>query len=269
MFKDKELDRPTGQATYTFGTSPAAALRLEEIAGYFDPLAAVFIRQLTPEMPETALDLGCGPGFTTNMLAEATGCQATYGMDTSPEFLGIARQHFGNCTFMEHDVTTVPFPVTASIMYSRFLLCHLREPLDVIDAWMSQLKPEGLLFIEEIDAIYTDIDVFRTYLFLAEGIVAAQGASLFVGETLARAKYQWEVILNEPVQLPVMNRQAAGWFYWNTQTIWKENPYVLDYLSPGESESIAEQLARLKKGNDSQSNITWKMRRLVLKKRMV
>lgn len=269
MFRDKDLDRPAGQAKYTFGTSPKAALRLEEIAGYFNPLAAVFIRQLIPEIPDIALDMGCGPGFTTNMLAEATGCQATYGMDTSPEFLKIARQQFCNCTFLEHDVTAVPFPVTANIMYARFLLCHLREPLDVIDDWMSQLKPGGLLFIEEIDTIDTYLDVFRTYLFLAEGIVAAQGASLFVGETLARAEYQWEVILNEPVELPVMNRQAASWFHWNTQTIWKENTFVLDQLSPGERESIAEQLAQLRAGEDSVSSITWKMRRLVLKNKIV
>lgn len=262
-----ELAGPAEQAVYTFGTSPTAALRLEEIAEYFNPPAAGFIRQFTPKVPDIALDLGCGPGFTTSMLAEATGCPDTYGIDNSSEFLGMAQRRFSNCTFLEHDVTTIPYPVTAEIMYSRFLLCHLRDPLCVVDACMSQLKPEGLCFIEEIDKIDTDVEVFRMYLSVAEGIVATQGASLFVGETLAEAGYQWEVTCNEPVLLPVINRQAASWFYWNTQTIWKENLYVQDRLDPEESEAIAKELSQMKERSDSHSGITWKLRRIVLRKK--
>lgn len=257
------------QTVYTFGTSPSAALRLKEIAEYFNPLAAAFIRCFMPKISGIALDLGCGPGFTTSMLAEATGCQDTYGMDTSPEFLSMAQQCNSSCTFLEHDVTTVPFPVTADIMYARFLLCHLRDPLGVVNICMSQLNPRGLLFIEEIDTIETDMEVFKTYLSVAQGIVATQGASLFVGGTLAKAAYQWEVIYNEQVLLPVMNRQAANWFYWNTQTIWKENPYVLDRLDPSERQSIANELLQLKTKTSSHSAISWKLRRLVLRKEMV
>ena len=54
---------------YTFGTNSAAALRLEEIGKYFNPRAADFIRQFASGVPDIAVDLGCGPGFTTNMLA--------------------------------------------------------------------------------------------------------------------------------------------------------------------------------------------------------
>jgi trans-aconitate 2-methyltransferase len=118
---------------YNFSSSPAAALRLEDIAGYFNPPAASFICRFTPKVPDIILDLGCGPGFTTNMMAETTCCPDTYGMDSSPGFLNLARKRFGNCKFLEYDVTRVPFPVTASILYSRFLPCHLRDPLDVVD----------------------------------------------------------------------------------------------------------------------------------------
>jgi len=257
------------QTIYTFGTSPSAALRLKEIAEYFNPLAAAFIRRFTPKIADIALDLGCGPGFTTSMLAEATGCRHTYGMDTSPEFLSMAKQHSSNCTFLEHDVTTVPFPVTADIMYARFLLCHLRDPLYVVNICMSQLNPKGLFFIEEIDTIETDVEVFKTYLSVAQGMVAAQGASLFVGEILSNAEYQREAIFNESILLHVMDRQAASWFYWNTQTIWKENSYVLKRLDPLERQSVADELLQLKTKTDSHSAISWKLRRLVLREKMV
>lgn len=253
---------------YTFGTSSTAASRLEEIGKCFNPLAADFIRQFVPALRDIAVDLGCGPGFTTNMLAEATGCPKTYGLDSSPKFLEMAGQRFSHCTFLDHDVTKVPFPVTADVMYARFLLCHLRDPLDVVHTWTTQLKAEGLLFIEEIDAIDTDLGLFKTYLAMAEGIIAAQGASLYVGKTLAAGEHEADVLFNQSVVLPVTNWQAASWFFPNTQTIWNENPYVLDHLTLEKRKSIGDELAQLKTEKDSHSDITWRLRRLVLRKGM-
>ena len=262
----KKIAQALNDIKYTFGTDSAAARRLEEIGKYFNPLSADFIRQFISGMPDIAVDLGCGPGITTNMVKEATNCRRTYGLDNSSEFLEIARQQFINCTFLEHDITQVPFPVTSDVMYARFLLCHLRDPLKAIQKWTTQLRPKGLLFVEEIDTIETDLEVFRVYLSMAEGIIATQGASLYVGNTLAAAEYKEEVLLNKQIILRVPNWQAATWFFPNTQTIWNENTYVLDHLSPEERKSIGDELGRLKQKKDSTSSITWRMRRLVLKK---
>jgi len=252
---------------YTYGTDAAAAARLEDINRYFNPRAADFIRRFASGVPGIAMDLGCGPGFTTDMLAQATGCRETYGLDSSPAFLEMARRRFSHCKFLEHDITSVPFPVTADLMYSRFLLCHLRDPLDVLRAWTIQLNPGGTLFVEEMDAIDTDLEVFRTYLAIGERIIGTQGASMCVGRSLAAAEYDADVLFNEPVQMPVANRQAASWFFPNTQTIWSENPYVLDHLTPEEREPIASELAQLKERKDSRSDITWTLRRVVLRRR--
>ena len=251
---------------YTFGTDSEAARRLEEIGKFYNPRSIDFIRQFISSVPDIAVDLGCGPGITTHMLKEATNCRKTYGLDNSSEFLESARQKFKDYTFLEHDITQVPFPVTSDVMYARFLLCHLRDPLKVIHIWTSQLRPEGLLFVEEIDAIETDLEVFRIYLSMAEGIIAAQGGSLYVGNTLAAADYKEEVIVNEQIILSVPDWQAATWFFPNTQTIWNENTYVLDHLSPEERKSIGNELGKLKEKKDSTSSITWRSRRLVIRK---
>ena len=250
---------------YTFGTDSVAARRLEEVGKYFNPLSTDFIHQFISGVPDIAVDLGCGPGITTHMLKEATNCRKTYGLDNSSEFLGIARQQFNNYTFLEHDITQVPFPVTSDIMYARFLLCHLRNPLRVVHAWTTQLRSEGILFVEEMDTIETDLEVFRIYLSMAEGIIATQGGSLYVGNTLAAAEYKEEVLFNEQIILRVPDWQAATWFFPNTQTIWNENTYVLDHLSEKERKAIGDELGRLKEKKNSTSNITWSMRRLVLK----
>ena len=74
-------------------------------------------------------------------------------------------------------------------------------------------------------------------------------------------------ILNESVVLPVANWQAACWFYPNTQTIWDENAYVLDRLTLDERQAIGDELKRMKATKDSTSDITWRLRRLVFRKR--
>lgn len=253
-------------AEYTFGTSSAAAARLEEIAEYFNPLAAALIRRFVSKGCGAAVDLGCGPGFTTNMLAEAASCRKTYGLDNSREFLEMATRRFAHCTFLEHDVTKVPFPVTADVMYARFLLCHLTTPLELVAAWMTQLNSEGLLFVDEMDAIDTDLEVFKTYIAMAEGIIAAQGGSLYIGKVSAAAAHEADVLMNESAVLPVTNHQAASWFFPNTQTIWKENQYVLEHLGAKERDAVSRELERLKAERDSRSDITWRLRRLVLRK---
>jgi len=75
---------------YTFGTSEAAARRLKEIAKLFNPLAHQFIRHYINGPINSAIDLGCGPGFTTDMLSKATDCPNVYGLDTSPNLLNLA-----------------------------------------------------------------------------------------------------------------------------------------------------------------------------------
>ena len=128
---------------YTFGTDQAAASRLEEIARYFNPPAVEFIRENLHGPVSSALDLGCGPGYTTDMLSSAIDCPDVYGLDTSSEFLKMAAERFSHCTFVEHDVTVTPFPVQAEVMYVRFLLSHLRDvvDLDFIQRFHSDLDP--------------------------------------------------------------------------------------------------------------------------------
>src|SRR6185295_15312555 len=118
---------------YTFGTDDAGAKRLESIAEFFNPLAAAFIRQyLDGEPRQSAIDLGCGPGFTTDMLAQTTGCPDVYGLDSAAPFVEMARGRFPQYHFVEQDVTRLPFPAQADVMYVRFLLSHLKDAVQAV-----------------------------------------------------------------------------------------------------------------------------------------
>jgi trans-aconitate 2-methyltransferase len=252
---------------YTFGTDEAAARRLEDIARFFNPPAVDFIREHVRGPVGSALDLGCGPGYTTDMLSSAVDCPEVRGMDISSQFLRMAAERFPHCTFVEHDVAKTPFPFQVEIMYVRFLLSHLRDVVDLINRWTKQLTPHGRLFVDELEGVDTEVPVFQEYLAVNEGLVSSQGASLYVGGRLAGGAYDAEVLSNECVEIPVPNHAVATWFLPNTLTVWEEEPYVLERVSPNRRREIACEIRRIKEAGDTRQANTWKMRRLVLRKR--
>ncbi len=197
------------------------------------------------------------------MLAGATRCRDTYGLDRSGEFLAGARQEFGQYTFLEHDVTQVPFPVTPDVMYCRFVRSHLKHPVEIINRWLTQLQPRGFLFVDELNDIDSRLPVFTTYLSMAESIIAEQGAALYVGETLSSGEYNAQVLLNEATTIEVSDRKAASWFLSNTKTIWRLNGYVHSRLSPGERQDIEHLLENIMTSRKTESHITWKLRRRI------
>lgn len=251
---------------YTFGTDEAAARRLERIAQFFNPPAVEFISKGVDGPVGSAIDLGCGPGYTTGMLSGAIDCPDVYGLDTSPGFLKMAADRFPHCTFVEHDVTKAPFPVRAELMYVRFLLSHLRDVVDLVNFWTTQLEPGGRLLVDELEGIETEVPVFEEYLSVNEALVASQGASLYVGGNLAEGSYDSEVLCNECVEIPVPNGTVATWFLSNTLTIWKEDPFVLERVAPDRRREISDEIRRIKETGDPRMANSWKMRRLVLQK---
>ena len=252
---------------YTFGTDEAAARRLEEIARFFNPPAVDFIREHVDGPVGSALDLGCGPGYTTDMLSSAIDCPDVYGLDTASAFLKMAADRFPGCTIVVHDVTRPPFPVRAQVMYVRFLLSHLRHVVDLVNLWTTQLKPGGRLLIDELEGVETEVPVFEEYLAVNEGLVSSQGASLYVGGLLAGGGYDAEVLSNECVEVPVPNHTVATWFLPNTMTVWEEEPYVLEKVAPDRRREIAGEILRIKEAGDTRLANLWKMRRIVLQKR--
>lgn len=255
----------TQNTHYTFGTTEAAADRLATIADFFNPPAARFVRAYMPGRVACAIDLGCGPGYTTAMLAHATNAPQTVGLDNGTAFLAIARRRHPHVSFIEHDVTATPFPVSGQVMFARFVLAHLNNPVDVVKRWCSQLTPGGVLLVEDGQAIDTSVDAFRRYLDINEGLVASQGSTLYVGRCLAEADYEGHVLYNDAVRLPVSNALAARWFVPNTQTIWHSQPWVQQHTTADQREQIARELIHIRDSGDQSCDSTWTLRRLAIR----
>ena len=151
------------------------------------PPSRAFLQRSVHEVPSLALDLGCGPGLTTRLLHETTGSRLTVGLDGSESFIARARNRAPHgIEFMVHDVRVVPFPTEqADIAYCRLLLPHLVSPSEVVAAWATQIRPGGLLLLDELESVDTEEPAFVNYLDqVARRVVADEGADLYVGPAL-------------------------------------------------------------------------------------
>ena len=100
---------------YAFGDTNLAAARLERVAEVFAPTSRSFLSGFAQESFDLALDLGCATGHTTHLIAEVLQPRHTIGIDSSTSFISLARPTATKAiSFVEHDVTKVPFPTTAA-----------------------------------------------------------------------------------------------------------------------------------------------------------
>jgi SAM-dependent methyltransferase len=154
---------------YAFGDSEPAARRLGLLADVFEPPSRAFLTRFAAEPVDLAVDLGCGPGHSTRLVASVLGARRTLGLDQSASFVALAEADAPpGVEFAVHDVTVVPFPASAAgLVYGRFLLTHLHDPPAALAAWATQLAPGGLLLADEVERIHTSQPALRRYLEVA------------------------------------------------------------------------------------------------------
>ena len=125
---------------YLFGDTDLAARRLKLLTDIFARSTGAFLLDSAGPRPDLAVDLGCGPGHTTGLLAEALRPGHTAGLDSSEDYIATARESQGdNVSFHRHDITEVPFPVgPCDLIFCRFVLTHLADPRADVDRWIDR-----------------------------------------------------------------------------------------------------------------------------------
>ena len=64
------------------------------------------VAQVPLQRPRLIVDLGCGPGNSTDLLVHRFPQSAIVGLDLSPDMLKKARQRLPQCSFVEADIAT-------------------------------------------------------------------------------------------------------------------------------------------------------------------
>jgi len=235
---------------YTFGDSDAAAGRMGLVAAAYEPSS----RALLARVPRggTVVDLGCGPGHSTLLLADACRPTALHGLDASAAHLERARRMVPRATFTRHDVTERPLPgPAADVLYARLVLAHLPDPLAVVAGWRAQLAPGGTLVVEDLEAIVAPAGALREYDALSAEVVGTGGGPMYAGAALAP-------LGGELAEIRVTGAEAAR--------IYRVN--VAAWLAEGRRTSVdlaalGADLDRIAAGAPS-GPVTWIVRQLTL-----
>ena len=256
----------TGRREYAFGDDEEAERRLADLARLYEPTTSAFVAAHAPVNPGLALDLGCGPGYTTRLLADVLRPRRTIGIDDSEAFLQHARRTAPKgVEHLRHDVRALPFPAPpADVVLARFLLAHLPEPAQQAAQWTTLLSDDGVLLLEDTEHMESTNPVCARYLELVQVTLAAEGRQLFAGRALVtlEAGDDWVVRHSGAVTVRHAARRYAVLFAPNLRQ-WGQRALELGVAGEHQLRRLATGLDGMLTG-DAPGTVTAVLRQVVL-----
>lgn len=131
------------------------AERQQLLASIFNPPTREVLARLPRIANTRCLDLGCGQGNTTRFLAEMLQPAECIGLEYDAALVQHAAEQPGNppCVqFEQGDATQLPYADGSfDIVFCRFLLIHMTDPVRVIREMLRVAKPGGFVIAVEPD----------------------------------------------------------------------------------------------------------------------
>jgi trans-aconitate 2-methyltransferase len=180
--------RESGVCRYTYGDDAPALRRLALVAQAYEPVSTAFLAEHASRhrSPDTVLDVGCGPGHTTALLARVLTPRRLIGIDSSSHYLEVARSRVPGARFLRHDATVTPLPgAPVDVIYARLVLAHLPDTLGTLERWRSGLGSGGVVLVEDLEDIDAPSGALRTYDELAAEVVRRGGGVMYAGAAMA------------------------------------------------------------------------------------
>jgi SAM-dependent methyltransferase len=260
------MTQSTPSSHYSFGDSDLAATRLSLLAETYEATTRELIEAYVPPTSGLAIDLGCGLGHTTALLARLRPSATVFGYERSKSNLSRARTLYPNLNFVEQDVLRPPYAHSkADLVYSRFLLTHLDSPENALFDFASLLGPKGLLVVEETAHLASPDDTLQRYYCLVHELQSHYGQELYIGRKLdafARRK-RLGIVLSRQRAFPICARRMARLHAMNLAT-WKQDPYMAMTHRAEELNELESELVDLAERRTPPAPVTCTMAQLVL-----
>jgi trans-aconitate 2-methyltransferase len=109
------------------------------------------IAQIPLARPERVIDLGCGPGNSTELLVERYPEASVIGLDSSPNMLAQARERLPKCTFIEADLVSWSPPKRTDLLFANASFQWLPDHQAVLRRMLQALAPGGVLAVQMPD----------------------------------------------------------------------------------------------------------------------
>src|SRR5271163_1381329 len=90
------------------------------------------LAQVPLERPRLVVDLGCGPGNSTELLVERFPQSEVIGLDSSPDMLRKARERLPRLTFVEADIATWTADPRADLLFANASLQWIPDHTQIL-----------------------------------------------------------------------------------------------------------------------------------------
>lgn len=143
--------------TYSIRGGRDGRKRLRLLSRVLHDTTAALLDRAGLARDQWALDLGCGGGDVSREMARRVGASGrVVGVDTDAELLRIAQaealeEGLTQIEYRQGDAAAPAQAASFDMVYARFLLSHLARPQDVLHSARQQLKPNGVIVVEDID----------------------------------------------------------------------------------------------------------------------
>lgn len=128
------------------------------------------------------VDLGCGPGNSTELLAERFPGADVLGLDTSAEMLEAARRRLPTARFELADAATLTLPKPADLIFANAVLQWVPDHDALLPRLMAMLAPGGVLAVQMPDNLDEP-----SHVAMRETAMSGPWADKVVDATRARA----------------------------------------------------------------------------------
>ncbi|MDD3393730.1 MAG: methyltransferase domain-containing protein [Anaerotignum sp.] len=137
------------------------------------------------------LDIGCGPGTSTKLLAKNMQTAEIFGVDVDEYFLAYAEKYHSanNVQYVVGNVFDLPFPDdTFDFCYARYVFQHIANPLEALLEIKRVTKPKGGIIIHDFDydllKTVPDFPILKKLKKTNARLKAFRGGDAYVGRKL-------------------------------------------------------------------------------------
>jgi SAM-dependent methyltransferase len=179
---------------YAIRGGEAGRRRLDLLARIMAPTTAALLERAGVRSGMRCLDLGCGGGQVSLMLARRVGDGGqVVGLDLDAVKIDAARADAaaagqGNFEFRCGEIDSWSEVAAYDVVYARFIFSHLRNPTQALERVASALKPGGVVVAEDVDFggafCYPDNAAYERYRAWYRAVVAHRGGDAELGRKL-------------------------------------------------------------------------------------
>jgi trans-aconitate 2-methyltransferase len=146
------------------------------------------LAQVPLDSPRRVVDLGCGPGNSTELLVQRFRDAEVIGVDSSPDMLRQARAQLPRCMFVEGDLSTWrPEPGT-DLLFGNAVFHWVADHPGVLARLLGALPPGGVLAVQMPD------NTREPALLLMEKVAASLGRPNAARNDLPRPESYYDLL---------------------------------------------------------------------------